>query len=65
MKFLLIMAFVVVAVALLAGRARRRGNPSKEADRSYILLANTARYLLYVAATIVVVFAVAVLAQVL
>lgn len=65
MKFLLIMAFVVVTVALLLGRARRRGNPSKEADRSYILLVNTARYLLYLAGTIVVVFAIAVAFQVL
>ena len=65
MKLLLVIAFVVVAYALFVGRARRRGNPSKAADDSYIMLAKTARYFLYVAGVIVVVFAAAVIFQVL
>lgn len=64
MKLLLVIAFVVVAYALIVGRARRRGSPSKAADQSYILLANAARYFLYAAGVIVVVFAVAVFLQI-
>lgn len=63
-KLLILAAFFLVAYALLVGRARRRGNPSKEADRSYILLATTARYFLYVAGAIVVLFSLAVAFQV-
>jgi hypothetical protein len=60
MKYLLIFGFAFIAYALVKGRERRRGNPGKEADRAYILLATAARYFLYIAGAIVVVFVVAV-----
>ncbi|MFC0132615.1 hypothetical protein CR105_16955 [Massilia eurypsychrophila] len=61
MKFVLMFGFAFIAYALVVGRARRRGNPSKESDRAYILLATAARYMLYIAGAIVLVFVVAVL----
>ena len=33
MKFVLMFGFAFIAYALVVGRARRRGNPSKESDR--------------------------------
>lgn len=64
MKLLILIAFGVVALSLIMGAMRRRGTASKEADRSAILLANAARYFLYVATAIVVVFAVLLILQI-
>jgi hypothetical protein len=63
MKYVLIFGFAFIAYALVKGRERRRGNPSKESDRAYILLATAARYFLYIAGAIVLVFVAAVAFQ--
>jgi len=63
MKLLILIIFGAVALALIIGAARRRGIISQAADKSFVSLANAARYFLYIATTVVVVFAVALLLQ--
>ena len=63
MKFLLVLGFVVVLLTLVIGAFRRDGSASKAADHSYVLLANTARYFLYIVIAVLVALAIAVLIQ--
>lgn len=63
MKFLLVLGVMVVLLTLVIGTVRSRGAASKAADESYVLLANTARYFLYVVIAIVVALAIVLLIQ--
>ena len=63
MKFLLLLGVLVVLLTLVIGAVRSRGGSSKAADESYVLLANTARYFLYVVIAIVVALAIVFLLQ--
>ena len=63
MKFLLVLGFVAVLLSLVIGAFRRGGSAGKAADDSYVLLANAARYFLYVVIAIVVALGIAILVQ--
>ena len=63
MKFLLVLGSVAVLLSLIIGAFRRGGSASKAADDSYVLLATTARYFLYVVIAIFVAIALALLIQ--
>ena len=63
MKFLLVLGVMVVLLTLVIGAVRSRGAASKAADESYVLLANTARYFLYVVIAVVVALAIVLLIQ--
>ena len=63
MKFLLVLGFVAVLLSLVIGAFRRGGSASKSANDSYVLLATTARYFLYVVIAIAVAMGVALLIQ--